>query len=297
MAHCPPNTMLPYRPSRLAALPPLLALSTVLLTWSVACNPNPPHHVAGSGGTTGTGGQTASGGTTGSGGETGSGGVTASGGVTDGSGGTVGSGGVGEGGGTGGPSSSGGSTSSGGSEGGASGTAGAAGRNVGSGGAAGGNSGGGGGPSGPNLITNGDFSMGEASWKVDVASVAHSIVDGRECLMVSGGAVSFFLGWPAAVENALTLKGGTAYTLSYRASSTGPLSVKVEAKVGKAVTPFTDDLPLVTDMVGTSFQTFMHTFTPTADDTQAGVAFKVTPGTMTSQMTTVCFDDVVLAKQ
>jgi len=288
--------MLPYRPSRLAALKSLFALSAVLLTGLAACDPNPPRHVGGSGGTTGSGGQTASGGMTGSGGETSSGGVTGSGGVADGTGGMLGSGG-GEGDGTGGLSSSGGATSSGGAEGGAMGTAGAAGKSVGSGGAAGGNSGGGGGPSGPNLITNGDFSMGETSWKVDVASVAHSIVDGRECLMVSGGAVSFFLGWPAAVENALTLKGGTAYTLSYRASSTGPLSVKVESKVGKAVTPFTDDLPLVTDMVGTSLQTFMHTFTPTADDTQAGVAFKVTPGTMTSQMTTVCFDDVVLAKQ
>jgi hypothetical protein len=132
---------------------------------------------------------------------------------------------------------------------------------------------------------------------VDVSSISHSIMDGAECLMFSGGAATFYLGWPAAVANALNLRSGTTYKLSYRASSTGPLSIKVEAKVGKAVDPFTDDLPLTTDAVGTSFQTFTHTFTPTANDTQAGVAFKVSPGATTSQMTTVCFDDVSLVKQ
>ena len=76
-----------------------------------------------------------------------------------------------------------------------------------------------------------------------------------------------------------------------------PLGVKVEARVGKAVDPFTDDLPLVTDPVSASVQTFTHTFTPASNDTQAGVAFKVSPGSMTSQMTTLCFDDVLLARQ
>jgi hypothetical protein len=273
------------------ALASLFAVSALLFTGAGGCDPNPPRRITGSGGATGTGGVTASGGTTG----------VDAGTEEVGSGGSVGSGGgVAEGGAAGGEASSGGAKASGGSAGGAGGSGGAAGHAAGgatSSGGAGGGASSGGGASGENLVTNGDFSMGEMFWKVDASSITHSVVDGAECLMFSGGAASFFLGWPDPVANALSLKGGTTYKLTYRASSTGPLSVKVEAKVGKAVDPFTDDLPLVTDAVGTSLQTFTHTFTPTSNDTQAGVAFKVTPGSTTSQMTTVCFDDVVLAKQ
>ena len=286
--------MLPFDRLRLLLPLPLVSLLTlnaILFTGAVGCDPNPPRHIGGSGGATGTGGVTASGGAT----------------VVDAGPEEVGSGGsVGEGGSAGGEMGSGGTKASGGAtnSGGATSSGGAAGRAAGgstsSGGAGGAASSGGasgGGASGENLVTNGDFSMGEMFWKVDLSSISHSVVDGAECLKFSGGAASFFLGWPDPVSNALSLKGATTYKLSYRASSTGPLSVKVEAKVGKAVDPFTDDLPLVTDAVGTSLQTFTHTFTTTSNDAQAGVAFKVTPGSMTSQMTTVCFDDVILAKQ
>ena len=135
--------------------------------------------------------------------------------------------------------------------------------------------------------------MGEMSWKVDNSSISHSIMNGGECVTFGGGAAAFYLGWPADAANALNLKAGS-YTLSYRASSTGPLSVKIESK---AVDPYTDDLPLTTDAVGVAVQTFTHAFTVTTGDTKAGVAFKISPGATASQMTTVCFDDVSLTKQ
>ena len=258
-------------------------------------DPNPRIVNIGSGGTTvtGTGGIASSGGSgggVGSGGEVGSGGVVGTGGAS--SGGQTGSGGVtpaggtkGSGGAAGAAVATGGVTGSGGSTpaGGATGTGGA--------GDMGGASG------GPNLITNGDFSMGDMMWSVDNSSVTHQVTNGQFCLMVTNTSPSFHLGWPATSSQAISLAPGM-YRLSYKASSSGPLNVTIQPKVGLAVDPYTADFPTgnaVTDPVTATLQSFTHTFTTTATDKQAGLAFSIAPNG-TSGMTTVCFDDVALQK-
>ena len=257
-------------------------------------DPNPRVIYLGTGATSGSGGVTSSGGVVGTGGVTaGSGGVVGSGGVT-----TTGSGGA-----------AGGATATGGAAGGASATGGAAAGASGSGGAtpAGGATGSGGAigtggagqmggaSGGPNLLGNGDFSMGDMMWSVDNSSVSHQVMNGQFCLLVSANTPSFHLGWPAMTAQALRLMPGM-YRLSYKASSTGPLNVSVQPKVGLAVDPYTADFPTgsaVTDPVGATAQTFTHNFTTTMTDAQAGVAFTVAPGN-NGGMTTVCFDDVSL---
>src|SRR3569623_2064222 len=244
-------------------------------------DPNPRVIYLGSGAAMGAG----AGGATSTGGAVGTGGKT-----TEGSGGktTEGSGGVtmpGSGGATGGSASggaAGGTTVSGGSP---------AGGAPGSGGA--GDMGGASG--GPNLLGNGDFSMGDMMWSVDNSSVSHQVTNGQFCLTVSSNTPSFHLGWPATAAMAIKLMPGM-YRLSYKASSTGPLNVTVQPKVGMAVDPYTADFPTgsaVTEPVGTTLQTFMHAFTTTTTDMQTGVAFTVAPNG-NSGMTTVCFDDVAL---
>lgn len=249
-------------------------------------DPNPRVIYLGSGGEIGT----STGGVTSTGGIVGTGGVTSTGGV-------VGSGGV--------------PASSGGAAGGASATGGAAGATA-SGGTAGASSSGGAGPAGgatgtggagdmggasggPNLITNGDFSMGDMMWSVDNSSVSHQVTNGQFCLMVTNTSPSFHLGWPAMAAQAIKLPAGM-YRLSYKASSTGPLNVTIQPKVGQAVDPYTADFPTgnaITDQVTATLQSFTHNFTTTAMDSQAGLAFSVAPGS-NGGMTTVCFDDIAL---
>jgi len=253
-------------------------------------DPNPRVIYLGTGATTGSGGVTASGGVVGTGGKTteGSGGIVGSGGMVTSSGGaaggSTGSGGV---------TPTGGAVATGGAAAGATGSGGMtpAGGTSGSGGAGqmGGASG------GPNLLGNGDFSMGDMMWSVDNSSVSHQVTAGQFCLMVSANTPSFHLGWPAMTSQALKLMPGM-YRLSYKASSTGPLNISVQPKVGLAVDPYTADFPTgsaVTDPVSTMVQTFTHNFTTTMTDAQAGVAFTVAPGN-NGGMTTVCFDDVSL---
>jgi hypothetical protein len=255
-------------------------------------DPNPKViYLGGSGGTTsmGSGGVTSRGGvaSAGTGGAVGSGGMVATGGTA-----ATGSGGASATGGSAGGSATGGAAT-GGAAAGAPGSGGVtpAGGATGTGGATptGGASG------GPNLITNGDFSMGDMMWSVDNSSVGHQVTNGQFCLMVSNNTPSFHLGWPATASQAIKLAPGM-YRLSYKASSTGPLNVTVQPKVGLAVSPYTADFPTgdaVTDPVSTALQSFTHTFTTTMMDAQAGLAFSVAPGN-NGGMTTVCFDDVAL---
>ena len=253
-------------------------------------DPNPHVIYLGSGATSGSGGVTGSGGVVGTGGTTieASGGVVGSGGMATSSGGAAGGSP-----GSGGVTPTGGVVATGGAAAGATGSGGMtpAGGATGSGGAGqmGGTSG------APNLLGNGDFSMGDMMWSVDNSSVSHQVTAGQFCLMVSANTPSFHLGWPATPAQAIKLMPGM-YRLSYKASSTGPLNVSVQPKVGLAVDPYTADFPTgaaVTDPVGTTAQTFTHNFTTTMTDAQAGVAFTIAPGN-NGGMTTVCFDDVAL---
>jgi hypothetical protein len=212
----------------------------------------------------GSGGGTASGGATGAGGAVSSGGATGSGGSA--TGGAAGSG----------------ATGSGGAAGsGATGSGGAAGSGAtGSGGSAtGGNTGGGGSGSGSNLLVNGDFSQNDTNWHFENGTA--TVNNGQYCAtnITSGG----LFGWQN-MATPLMLSGSHSYTLSYQAS--GSNSAALHVKVAHAENPYTPDdydpmnnNQTVNDMLGTSLQTFTHTFTPAmGDDSDTGIAFFVEAG-------------------
>ena len=216
------------------------------------------------------------GGSTGPGGDNGTGGVPATGGSGDTGGSTAIGGSIGTGGATtaGGQSGTGGSTSAGGQSG------------------AGGSTSTGG-QSGTNLIANGDFSSGDTDWSSDVASLTHSTSTGAYCITVPSGQV-VNIGWPNPPAVALNLPAGSGYTLSYQASSSGPLSITVSAKVGLSVSPYTADFQGATNTPGTSLQTYTESFSIANADTMAGLALIVTPAVSAGKTSNVCFDNVFL---
>lgn len=211
--------------------------------------------------TSGAGGTTASGGATGAGGTTASGGSTGSGGVP----------------------SSGGSTGNGGSP--------ATGGSTGSGGATGGTTGTGGGSSGPNLVTNGDLSMGDTGWNIGQGSPSSSgVVNGQYCATIGGGTV--LIGWGNA-SMAAHLMSGASYKVSYQASSSNGSGTSLEIHIGQAVSPYNSDIssPIAGDSLQSSAMTFSHTFTSTATDSTAGIAFLFTAN---GGNTTVCVDNLTV---
>ena len=210
--------------------------------------------------------------TSGSGGSNNPGGTTASGGGT-------GSGGVNN---TGGTSATGGSTGTGGS---------ATGGSTGSGGSATGGSNGTGGTSGPNLVMNGDLSQGANGWNVGQGNPSSSgVMNGAYCATFSN--MTVLLGWGNG-STAATIAKDASYTISYQASSTDS-NTSLEIHVGQAVSPYNPDTGNITaDKPTSSLTTFSKTFTATADDSTAGIAFVFQSG---GNNVTVCVDNLTLTK-
>jgi len=66
--------------------------------------------------------------------------------------------------------------------------------------------------------------------------------------------------------------------------------VSMHVKVGFAVSPYTTDYDAPNDALGNNLQTFTHTFNPSQNDPNAGLAFTLASGTGG----TVCIDNVSL---
>lgn len=158
---------------------------------------------------------------------------------------------------------------------------------------------GGSGESTSELVANGDFSDGESHWDVTAlmsTAVNSMVVDGALCIAVNAMAPFVVLGWPQDTSEAVALYAGKTYTLSYDVRSTGPLTVSVNAKVGLAVPPFTEDFSRTDDAgVDNAVRTFVHTRMLKSSDPQAGVALELT-ATGVSDSTTVCIDNVSLVE-
>jgi hypothetical protein len=139
------------------------------------------------------------------------------------------------------------------------------------------------------LIANGDFSDAETLWTIEPAQANRSFADGALCLTIQAGE-SLSLGWPSDTSRAFELSGGQSYTFSYRASSTGPLTVSATAKLGHAVSPYTPhfEQPI---SIGSTLKGDSHEIDVENDDDGAGVLFSIT-GAQGEGTTTVCFDDV-----
>ncbi|MFK0096679.1 glycoside hydrolase family 9 protein [Streptomyces sp. NPDC091040] len=137
----------------------------------------------------------------------------------------------------------------------------------------------------PEQIVNGDFSAGVAPWW-STANAPVAVVDGRLCADVPGGTAN---PWDAIVgQNDIPLVAGEAYTLTYTASSTVPLSIHTNVQM--ATDPYTADLS-ATDQIGAEAAVHTHVFTASADQDTAQVAFQVGGG---ANAATFCVDDVSL---
>lgn len=149
---------------------------------------------------------------------------------------------------------------------------------------------------GPNQIANGDFSQGTTYWHVTMNGTeynAASVVDGAYCVTAS----TYYdptVGWPAAAEQALLLRYGYTYSLTFRIMTTTAANVSI--KVGYFMAPYSVIYQAVSmSAVPTTWTESIHTFT--VDGTgamtpEAGLAFDIKG--FTSGL--VCLDDVVLAQ-
>jgi hypothetical protein len=151
---------------------------------------------------------------------------------------------------------------------------------------------------GPNLITNGDFSMGTSDWVpmpiADGTLATHPGPPPQLCVAVPSGEM-VVLAWTPGVM----LSPGATYTFTYSAMATP--AVTVDAKVGHSSSPYTADFetPSGSDAVSTSFNTFVHSFTaPTSPvETSAGIAFGIPQTGNVGAAETVCFEEVSLVLQ
>jgi hypothetical protein len=154
--------------------------------------------------------------------------------------------------------------------------------NTGSAGAAGGNTGSGGsGTPANNLIVNGDFSNGATNWHVQDGT-GNVNGSGAYCVSNPGAAL---IGWEGTPGSLLMLRMGTSYRLSYQASGSGTVNVKI----GLAVSPYTSDFE-GSNSLNSSLQTFTHTFTCPNNNINTGMAFTFS----NAGSSTVCIDNVSL---
>jgi hypothetical protein len=146
------------------------------------------------------------------------------------------------------------------------------------------------GPAGPNLVTNGDFSQGQAGWDVVYGPGMAMVTSGELC--VSGAGTLTILGWPEPSGTTGVALAAAAYTLSYSARVQGGNgNVAIEAKVGQTAPPNNADFDTTMDSASATSMTFSHTFTPPAADSSAGLAFSFSaPGA------SVCFKNVSLTQ-
>jgi hypothetical protein len=148
-----------------------------------------------------------------------------------------------------------------------------------------------------NLITNGNFSMGQTGWAIVGGTGTITTPAGQLCVAVASGQMAV-LGWPEPTGTpGLALVDGASYTLSYSAMATP--AVTVDAKVGHTTTPFTADFETAagSDAVTSSFTSFVHPFTaPTNPETSAGIAFMIPQMGMASNAEMVCFESVSLVQ-
>ncbi|NGO86520.1 carbohydrate binding domain-containing protein, partial [Streptomyces sp. 196(2019)] len=89
----------------------------------------------------------------------------------------------------------------------------------------------------PELIVNGDFSAGTAPWW-STANSPVAVLDGRLCADVPAGTAN---PWDAIIgQNGLSLTAGAAYTLSYTATATEPVTIRTNVQM--ATEPWTTEL-------------------------------------------------------
>jgi len=155
-------------------------------------------------------------------------------------------------------------------------------------------------PRGPNLVDNGDFSRGAARWTTSLwppigpmQTIPARVENGALCASVKGGQ-NTIVSWEALPEaaRAIELHEGQPYRLSLRAWTTGPLAVRVVAKVGHQDPPFRPAVQAPIP-VEAAPHVFAIDFEPDHADAKAGIAFILSAPRGEAQ-NEVCIDDVAL---
>lgn len=155
-------------------------------------------------------------------------------------------------------------------------------------------------PRGPNLVDNGDFSQGDALWTTLLwppvgpwQAIPSRVENGALCASVKGDQ-STIVSWQALPDatKAIELREGQPYRLSLRASTTGPLAVRVVAKVGHQEPPFRPAVQAPIP-VEAAAHVFAIDFEPDHADAKAGIAFILSAPRGEAQ-NEVCIDDVEL---
>ena len=170
-----------------------------------------------------------------------------------------------------------------------------------------------------NLITNGDFSHGDALWDVRYWPTLRRIPEGHEtfeivadsarsadrgarrndqalCVQVRDGE-SLLGGWPAEparlTPHSFALRVGRAYRFRLRAWFSGSVPVQLLVKVGHQNYPYTPTIITLVPVTETP-QTFGVDFVAKANENDGGIAWTASGGTGSGE-SRLCIDDVVLA--
>jgi CubicO group peptidase (beta-lactamase class C family) len=155
-------------------------------------------------------------------------------------------------------------------------------------------------PRGPNLVDNGDFSAGDAHWATLLwpayappTPIASRVERGALCAALEGGQ-NVILSWPgaSAPPRPIELSPSMTYRLSFRASATGPLAVRMVTKVGHQDAPYTAAVQAPV-AVESAPHVFAVDFEPEQADAKAGVAF-ILSAPRGDARSEVCIDDVSL---
>jgi endoglucanase len=140
-------------------------------------------------------------------------------------------------------------------------------------------------PDAPEQLHNGDFSAGVAPW-FSYGTGPLAVTDGRLCATVAAGTAN---PWDAGIgQDAVPLKAGAEYELSFDVSATPGAAVKAVLQLGSA--PYTSYASVdATATAATSHVT--TTFTASADNAGAQLIFQVGGS---PQAQTFCLDNVSL---
>jgi hypothetical protein len=148
-------------------------------------------------------------------------------------------------------------------------------------------------PAAPNLIKNGDFTLGKTYWDLTYQAgqiASETYVGGTYCVTNESGTyyLSFSLGYPPTPSDAFPIEAGAQYVLSYKVKGYGSLMVKI----GQASPPYAAIASVEDTAASPSYESKAHLISPAIGDATAGLVFN---GVL-YYYETVCFDDVILVK-
>ncbi|MBC6462725.1 glycoside hydrolase family 9 protein [Actinomadura sp. HBU206391] len=137
---------------------------------------------------------------------------------------------------------------------------------------------------GPEQVRNGDFAQGTTAW-TSYGTTSTGVTDGELCSVVPGGLANL---WDAGVLQNLPLVAGSDYTLSFLATASAPVSIRVAVQLADPpYTAATDQRVALTP----ERRTFSFDFTGNADTEQGQLAFQLGGS---AEQYTFCLDDVSL---